>query len=455
MLRDKSLNVFPVLQNEAATRPGMSHGAFFAVFVGLHIPLGLVLHSSPTLAQLHAIATTLLGIVWALRGTQPQRVAFVGAYIAGAEVLWRMVDAPIFWESGKYFTIAVLVVALFRSRDLKLPARPLLAFLLLVPPAFITLGLPWQTARNQLSFYMSGPLALLVTCWFFASVRLSRRDLLSLLLTLLGPIVSIATIALYTLTTTPDIVWTTESNFAASGGFGPNQASSILGWGLLMVILILLHYDTVGLARLLLTALAMWLAVQSLLTFSRGGVLTALLSVLAIGSRTMLRKHQRFRTLLVITGGLAFYILALPQLDQLTSGMFTYRFSDLNTTGRDRILEAELEVFAANPLWGVGPGNGAAAREAALGLSVAAHTEYSRLLSEHGLLGAGYVILMASAAWTNVRRQDTPIGRDLVLVMGLWTAVYFTHSAFRLVAPAYALGLTFVTLSADAEVMHP
>src|SRR5438034_4373883 len=71
-------------------------------FLAAHIPLGLLLHSSSLVAALHAVATLGAGMYLALFDRRLERVACVGGYIIGGEVLWHMTQAPIFWEFGKY-----------------------------------------------------------------------------------------------------------------------------------------------------------------------------------------------------------------------------------------------------------------------------------------------------------------------------------------------------------------
>src|SRR5207253_5005458 len=80
-------------------------------FVLAHIPLGLLIHSYPTLATLHAFAALLLGLWWSISDSRSERVTYAAAYIVGAEVLWRMSDAVVVWEYGKYAIAAILIAA--------------------------------------------------------------------------------------------------------------------------------------------------------------------------------------------------------------------------------------------------------------------------------------------------------------------------------------------------------
>ncbi len=48
-------------------------------------------------------------------------------------------------------------------------------------------------------------------------------------------------------------------------------------------------------------------------------------------------------------------IFVMPQLNSLTSGTVTERYSDFETTGRIELIEADLELFKNNqPFWGRG-----------------------------------------------------------------------------------------------------
>ena len=47
---------------------------------------------------------------------------------------------------------------------------------------------------------------------------------------------------------------------------------------------------------------------------------------------------------------------------------------------------ADLQIFAENPLFGLGPGTAMIERDRISGIGIA-HTEFTRLLSDHGSLG--------------------------------------------------------------------
>src|SRR5438128_1357267 len=76
-----------------ATSDRRFRGNFAAiVLILLNIPVALLDRLSSVVSTAHALTVFLAGIVFALRGQQ-EFVAYTAAYIAGAEVLWRMTGA--------------------------------------------------------------------------------------------------------------------------------------------------------------------------------------------------------------------------------------------------------------------------------------------------------------------------------------------------------------------------
>src|SRR6266851_303503 len=173
--RDKSVNAGGAI----------NIGLITIVFLAAHIPLGLLLQASSLVAALHAVGTFAIGMYLAVFDRRLERVAYVGGYIIGAEVLWHMTGAPIFWEFGKYSVVAIFLTAIVTNRLFKAPALPVFYFVLLVPSIWITLieedwssrVEEWQSGRDMISFNMSGPLALMVSAWFLSHLKLSTIQL--------------------------------------------------------------------------------------------------------------------------------------------------------------------------------------------------------------------------------------------------------------------------------------
>jgi hypothetical protein len=105
---------------------------------------------------------------------------------------------------------------------------------------------------------------------------------------------------------------------------------------------------------------------------------------------------------------------------------------------------AELRVWREHPLMGAGPGMAMGARALPRVLA-ASHTEYTRLLAEHGLFGLGALLLLGLMAARRVSQAKSPAARAMVFSMMGWSLLYMGHSAMRLAAPAFLFGLAWAS----------
>ena len=416
-----------------------------SVFLAAHAPLALAMASAEVVSTVHALLTLVVGLLWAGSGRKPERVAYVGAYIAGAEVLWRMTDARVFWEFGKYATALLFLVALFRTgRSLRPPAIGIY-FLLLLPSAIFTLlDYDFYQARRELSFNLSGPFALTICVFFFSQLVVTRLSLVRLFLALLAPVIGMGAIALSgTLSVASLAALSGSSSSATSGGFGPNQVSAVLGLGVLFAFFLIQESGLPAFLRALIFLLMIGLAAQSALTFSRGGLYMA--GGAAVAASLFLMKDGTSRLKLLVVAALCFaaakYVI-LPRLDAVTGGSLVARFEDVGLTGREEIAAVDLEVWGENPILGVGPGQSRLYRG-----GMHAHTEFTRALAEHGALGLLALLLLLYCGWKAFREKRTARGRALSAAFIVWAMLFLGVNGMRLVAPSFAFGLAFLRLA--------
>ncbi|MCM3874270.1 MAG: O-antigen ligase family protein [Pyrinomonadaceae bacterium] len=428
--------------------------AFFAA----HIPLALLMRQYPRIGFFHALATCAWGLRWTTFKSRPELVAYTGAYIMGAEVLWRMTRTPIFWEFGKYAVVTLFVVSIVARRRLKPPPLPLLYFALLLPSVLLTAGsMSFETARQQLSFNLSGPLALMASAWFFSQIELSKEKVLRLFSALIGPIVGIAALAILSTLTHQGLQFTGASNKVTSGGFGPNQVSTILGLGALAAYFYMLERGVSHSFRLLTLFILVVFTAQSAMTFSRGGLYIAAGSALA-GSLFLARSN---RTRIKLVLGVAIistigYYLVLPRLDAFSQGKLSARFQNSKTTGRDHLAAVEFEAWQKNPILGLGPGGAEPLRHKLLHSSgdelMASHTEYTRLVAEHGILGLNALLLLLLAGVSSLRRANTLENKARITSFLVWSSLFMAFYGMRLVAPSFIFGLAFATFALENRV---
>lgn len=415
------------------------------LFVIAHTPLALLGREAALFSTVHAVATLAVALWWASQG-RSQRVAAAAAYIVGAEVLWRMTSAHIPWEFGKYSVVVILLVAMLRTRRLNGPKLLVVYFTFLLPSSVLTLfALGPSEAREQLSFNLSGPLLLVTSGWFFSRLQLSPDQVRCLFSALTAPVVGVATLALVSTLSAGELVFTNESNFVTSGGFAPNQVSSILGLGALLSFLGLALYAETWAERILLLGLGYWLAVQGILTFSRGGVYATGAAVLLAVLILMLQRRIRFRILavLVVTTALTLFVV-VPRMEAYTGGAFGERFTSTNSAHRADFWVDDLNTFFRHPVAGVGPGLAKAYRVTVE--EAAAHTEFTRLPAEHGILGLAALGLLVSATCRRISNSRGPTQAVFTAGFFAWVFVYMLANAMRLSAAGFIFGLPFARI---------
>jgi O-antigen ligase len=409
-------------------------------FAAAHAGLGLALHTWPALATAHAGVALLVGIWAALRWPLP-RVACVGAYIVGGEVLWRMTGAQIPWEFGKYALSLVFVIAVLRlGRHASWQAAPLVYFAVLLPSVLLLMAdsaLSHVQIVRMVSFNLSGPLSLAVSAWVLSQLELRQEETERILISLIGPITGIAAITLLTTYTTEGLTFTEESNMLSSGGFGPNQVANMLSLGALAALLLAMFANTRQ-PRMVAAALMLLFVVQSAMTFSRGGVYGFLLGVAVfvclVGSVRALGR-------LLTVGAVSLFlvsVIVLPRLNAFTDGALTARFTDTEPAQRKEIVREDLRLWREHPLVGLGPGVGMKHRRVE---SRIAHTEYSRLLAEHGMMGIIAILALCSMVIRQWRRPQKPMDRALGMTLIAWSLFSMAHSGMRIAAFGFAFGL--------------
>ncbi len=414
-----------------------------------HLPLGVLIYAAGPFAILHPAAVLIVGLYWAVKAEyRLERVALAIGYLVGAEVLWRMAGVPVFWEFGKYGSAAIAMVALVRRKQFNIPKLPLAYFMVLIPSCVVTFTQRDLSAVQAiLSTQMSGPFLLFVASWFFSKSTVNSHQLRLILYAIVVPLLSVAFATLFFTVTNENIQFTSESNFATSGGFGPNQVSSLLGLGAFLALACILIFQNSARYRVYLMMLAIFFSAQSVMTFSRGGIYNAIGAITVVALVEFQRPNVAVRRLAPIIGLVAtFLVFVFPVMNNFTGGQLGERFEDTGTTQRTEIAESDLQLFWESPVFGVGVGESYALRERFLEHKAMSHTEFSRLFSEHGAFGVAALLLLAAMVVSNFLRQQTLMGRAFVAGAAVWCCLFMTNTGMRMAAPSFMWGLTFLTI---------
>ena len=77
-------------------------------------------------------------------------------------------------------------------------------------------------------------------------------------------------------------------------------------------------------------------------------------------------------------------------------------------------------------------------------LRAAAHTEYSRLLAEHGSAGALALLILLLILWKAYWRAPSAFARAWTASLAAWSLVEMGHAAMRIAAISFIFGLALI-----------
>lgn len=436
--------------------PSLSKKNSELLFIILHIALGFVIYYVPFSSKLISLLVVFLSIFLVLGSkNKVLAVLLASAYVATSDVFFRMTDGLFFYELHKYLLI-VLVLIGFLLDQIRVKGQVYLVYigLLLLTIVFTSYDLT-DEIRKMIAFNLAGPVSLGFVAFYFYKKKVTMQQLSKVLFYALLPIISLVVYLFLYSPSIKDVVTGTESNFATSGGFGPNQVATILGVGMFILFSRLLFNKFKGIQSILELVLLGFIAFRSLVTFSRGGVFTAIAAVVILIIVTYLRGQRVFRTkvVMVVFWSLALGVSVWLFASNRTSGLIENRYANQNavgvekedvSTGRKDLFLTELEAFIENPIFGIGVGKNKGYRYDKTGKVAASHNEISRLLAEHGSLGIlAFGILLFVPLLFRIENSRN-IYFYSFYVMWLLT---INHSAMRIAFPSFIYGLCLLDVT--------
>ena len=402
------------------------------VYLIVSAVIALAMQQSRQLATIEGVLVIGLVVLVVLFSKRVELVIAGVSYVVASEALWRMTKSHAPWEIGKYILVFGFGVACLRFASRRLSLLPLVFIGLLIPSGAITvtqLGL--SAAQGAVVFNLGGPVALGLAVFFLQRVEATGQEMTQQIWVLLGPLVGVAAIVARKTIENGTISFSDNSNFDTSGGYGPNQVSTVLGLGALLCLLILLR-GIRGRTGLFVLALCGFFLGETLLTFSRGGVYTAVVGAAGVVLAGLLTSGTRSK---ILTRALLIGIMTLLVISwasTFTGGTLGTRYGDTGTTGRSDIAASEIRLFEQNPVWGIGPGRAATERDALTFGTEASHTEYTRMLAEHGVLGLMAIGILLAMAWRAFRSQTDRWGRLFAAGAIFWAMTAMTHAGMRI-----------------------
>jgi O-antigen ligase len=445
------------------------------LLIGFHLLLGIMMKVAPAIVGYYFVAFIPLAVILVvITGDRNHLAGYFALYVVGFELLYRMSGSVLFYEMGKYSAIVILVVGIVMNRNRGIHPIFLLMIGLLIPAIFLSSDPEPGRAREMVMFNMSGPLSLVASAIYFFRRPIQKDDLLNILRFAFLPaftlVVGISLVAsLDTLQFT-----SVQSNPTAAGGFAANQVSTIFGWLLLISIFFPLQGQRLTPLRGLDYFMIGILFLRGLLTLSRGGMMSALVALI-IGLGYLYFKSHTFRAQLsklspYIMGGVFVLIITAVIANSLSNNFLLYRYQGKSTSevltgeakqgksylsGRENIMLGDMKAFAEYPFLGTGYGMALDFHMREFGHAAAAHTEYSRLLAEQGLMGlffilVSYIILPIR----HFRRYRNHQQKAWFLIFFAISFFTMWHAAMRLAMPGVVMGFSYFLLMVPPKI-HP
>ena len=436
---------------------------FFLILI--HLLLGLVTFALPFLTKIYSLLIVLFGYLWVIRNkNKNHEVLVVSAYIVGAEVFLRMTSGMHINEYGKYNVIVLMIIGILYSGFHKGSYIYLIYLFLLLPGVFYgmhTLSFD-ANIRKAIAFNISGPICLGFSALYCYRKIITLEQFKKIFIAFGLPILSIvAYLILYTSSKSTVFV-NTSSNHDASGGFGPNQMSTILGFGTFIFFTVFYLFAKTKLEKNVTVFIIAVVTFRGIITFSRGGVYVGvgMILILIIVTFFMISIKAKMKVFIMFLTGLILSLGIWTYSSITTDGLIDKRYANKDAagrvkesklTGRETLIESELLMFWENPITGVGVGKNKEYREELLGIEAASHNEISRMLAEHGFLGIICFLIVFFTPLINYLGDRKNI---FALSFFLFWILTINHAAMRLAAPGFVYALSVLKLTFIDEKKH-
>ncbi|MET3010532.1 O-antigen ligase family protein [Flavobacterium psychrophilum] len=439
----------------------------YTTIILLHIGLGILIYMASKLSIPYGLAILSVGLLTILKTQNTKnQVLYFCAYIVGSEVILRMTGGSLSYEIGKYSVILFMLMGIYFSGFSRNSFLYWIFLILLLPGVLLaTVTLKLDTdIQKSIAFNISGPVCLGISALYCYQRKITLKELDNILFCMLCPVITTVTYMFLYTPSVKKIITSTQSNFETSGGFGPNQVSTIVGLGVFIMFSRLVFHSKNKQIIVLNTTLLLIMTFRGIITFSRGGMLSSavMIALLLLILFFVTQRAAKIKLFWMVVFSFVAFLIIWSYSSSQTNGLIAKRYANEDASGRvkstllsgrEEIIGSEFDMFLANPIFGIGVGKGRENRLESTGESIASHNEISRMLAEHGSLGAlGIVILFVTplVLYTNNRRHIY-----LLSFFAFWILT-INHAAMRLAAPAfvYALSLLHIYSIEDQKKLN-
>lgn len=389
---------------------------------------------------------------------------FLG-YLVTLEILSRMVYltpiVPI--EVGKYLSFVFLIFGITIDAP-KINGKPYyskagILIVILALPSLLLMKFD-STFRELFVFNALGIINLGLFVIYFRKREIGLIGIINILRLICYPLISMVVYLTIKTSNFADITFNLSSNFETSGGFGSNQVASILGIGIFALVFSFIINVEIFKSRVIDLGLLLLFFFRALLTFSRGGVSTILFAILPLISinpfifvikNIAKRTNNLIKIIALFIGMMVFFLFT----NSITNNFLLLRYQgktnaiqlgdkdmDLNTlsSGRFKIIEHELDLYFSNLIFGVGPGNAKVYDDNSFE-RISAHTEFTRLLAEHGLFGLIINVILFIYVLFSLRVRNSSFEKRIAFSFFILALLTASHAAMRTLITPFFYGL--------------
>jgi hypothetical protein len=430
---------------------------FYIIALLAHVGLGFLCFFIRPIGAIYAMLVLFVGIYYVIKTqNRNNEVLLMAAYFTGLDVFIKMLKITILNEYGKYTVIIFILLGILYSGFSKKSFLYVFFIALLIPGIYIgtqSLSLD-ANIRKAIAFNISGPICLAISAIYCFDREISLKRILEVLAMVMFPLISLVAYVLLFTPNLQEVITNTDSNSATSGGFGPNQVSTVLGLAMFIAFVRLFLASSSIKLQIINGCLVLVFAYRCIITFSRGGMYTGLvmlLILLVVLYRIMDLKGQGKIILmggLSILAGLLLWLFSSSQ----TGGMIDKRYANENASGqekssqlsgREMLIASEWTMFLNNPLLGVGAGKNKEIRQHETGIATPTHNEVTRMLAEHGSLGLMGLLILFITPIVLYMSDRTQI--FALVFMAFWLLT-INHAAMRIAAPAFIYALALLKI---------
>ena len=210
---------------------------------------------------------------------------------------------------------------------------------------------------------------------------------------------------------------------------------------------------------------------RGLLTFSRGGIVTAILALIFVLMMPKTRNVWANRQIIFrkidpryFIFGAIFMVVTFLMVNAITGNFLLLRYQGYNentivtnkrnlnniTSNRIGIAESDIAIFVNNPFFGVGIGQSRFWRQAyGFNIDALPHIEVTRMLSEHGIFGLMMALIFMFYPFYRISKEDSNYNRAVMVVFFTIAVISTFHVAMRTIITPVLYGVACLNLVPD------